>query len=75
LEVGVIIFDLVRFLPIKTIKLKFSKIKKIKTGSNRPVSVQFDYFILKTKTQLTSFGSVWFGFGAVWFQFGLIILY
>ena len=70
-----IIFDLVRFLLIKTIKLKFSKIKKIKTDSNRPVSVQFDYFILKTKTELTSFGSVWFGFGAVSFRFGLIILY
>jgi hypothetical protein len=40
-------YNFIRFLPIKITKLKLCKIqkKKTKTGSNRPVSVRFSYFI------------------------------
>jgi len=47
---------------------------KIKTESKSVQTEQFwfDYFILKTETQPTDFGSVQFGFGAVRFSFGLV---
>jgi len=48
-------YNFIRFLPIKITKLKLCKKKKIKTGSNRPVSVRFSYFILETETQPTGF--------------------
>jgi len=68
-----IIFCLVRFLPIKTTKLKFYKIQKktrnrTETGSNQ----RFSYFILKTKTQPTGFSSIWFGFGVVRFSYFIL---
>jgi hypothetical protein len=69
----------IRFLPIKITKLKLCKIqkKKTKTGSNRPVSVRFSYFILETETQPTSFAYVRFflvrfNFDTVWLGYFIL---
>jgi hypothetical protein len=67
--IGVIIFCSVRFLSKKITKLKFLK-KKTKTDSNRPVSVRFDFFRIKTGSKrFRSFfsGFFLFGFSSVWF--------
>jgi len=45
-QIGVIIFGSVRFLFIKTIKLKFKKIQKIKLNQNQFKSTCFDLVIL-----------------------------
>jgi hypothetical protein len=60
--VGVIIFYSVRFLLKKNNQIEFKK--KTETGSNRPVSVRFD-FLDKNR-----FKPVWLGF----FRFGLVFL-
>jgi hypothetical protein len=54
-------FDLVRLFYIKN----QNSINRFRFGL---ISVWFDYFILKTKTQSTDFS-------LVWFQLGSIILY
>jgi hypothetical protein len=45
---------------------------KTEIGSNQTISVRFNYFILKIKTQPTGFGLVWFGYVSV--RFGYFIL-
>ena len=85
-----IIFDSVRFLPIKITKPNFFILKNqnwTEIESNRPVSIRFGYFILKTKNYIV-FGffffviSNWFGFGLarffsvlVWFGFSVSSLW
>jgi len=68
----VIIFSSIRFLRIKTIKPKFSKIQKLKLKPVQTDQFRFSYFILKTETQPIGFGYFRFGFGAV--RFGYFIL-
>jgi hypothetical protein len=56
------------------IEILYNTKNKIKTESKSVQTEQFrfNYFILKTETQPTDFGSVQFGFGAVRFSFGLV---
>jgi hypothetical protein len=77
----VIIFDSVRFLPIKITKPNFFILKNqnwTEIESNRPVSIRFGYFILKTKNYIVfwfffcNFQLVWFRFSSVFFGFGLV---
>jgi len=58
---GLIIFDLVRFLYKKIIKLKFKK--KTETGSNWPISIRFGFLRQKpVQTGLARFFSIWVRF-------------
>jgi len=70
----VIIFGSVRFLSKKVTKPKFFFLKKkTETGSNRPVSVRFGFF--RVKTGLARFFQFWLGFFRFWlgfFRFGSV---
>ena len=69
-----IIFGSVRFLSKKVTKPKFFFLKKkTETGSNRPVSVRFGFF--RVKTGLARFFQFWLGFFRFWlgfFRFGSV---
>jgi hypothetical protein len=58
------LFGLV-FIYIKKQSNRIFFLKKIETGSNRPVLVRF----FRTKTSLARFFSVWLGFFPVWLDF------
>jgi len=73
MDLGVIIFGSVQFLPIKITAPKFLKIQKKNRNELKPIQIdrfRFGYFRTKTKTQPTSFGLVWFGL----VRFGYFIL-
>jgi hypothetical protein len=72
---GVIIFGLVRFLPIKTTKLKFYKKQKIKP---KPVlttgfdSVRLFYIKNRNLNYQFWFCSVWFSSVSVWYGYFIL---